>query len=382
MIDTRCSLGRLRGPRPRSGRALRRRGADDRDLLQAELPGAPPEAGSCRIFRYARRSARGGLSRLPALPPRRGRARPRGGGGGGAADRGGRGRRRASPSLLRRSAMRRTISSGCSRATSAFRPRLMRARSGRGEPKQHLEEDKSVTDVIYDSGYSAPSRFYAEARDRLGMTPSAWRDGGRGETINWTVSESPLGPMLVAATAKGICRLSFDEGEERASAPLSQRDAGGRRWRHGVTGRGRAGGGQTALGDARPAARHRRHRFPAGGVAGTAARSRRAKREAMPTSPRRSGKPGAVRAAGSANGANHVAVLIPCHRVVRSDGSLGGYAYGLERKRRLLDAEGHRDARRRCRSATSHRSHITRAKRGLRPARSFATPCPRGIDHE
>lgn len=56
------------------------------------------------------------------------------------------------------------------------------------------------------------------------------------------------------------------------------------------------------------------------------------------------GKPGAVRAAGSANGANHVSVLIPCHRVVRSDGSLGGYAYGLERKQRLLDAEGHRSA--------------------------------------
>ena len=78
----------------------------------------------------------------------------------------------------------------------------------------HLEEDKSVTDAIYDAGYSGPSRFYADAKERLGMTPSAWRDGGRGETIRWTTFDSPLGPMLVAATAKGICRLTFDEGEE------------------------------------------------------------------------------------------------------------------------------------------------------------------------
>ncbi len=90
----------------------------------------------------------------------------------------------------------------------------MRAALRAKRAQAHLEEDKRVTDAIYDAGYSGPSRFYADAKERLGMTPSAWRDGGRGETIRWTTFDSPLGPMLVAATAKGICRLTFDESED------------------------------------------------------------------------------------------------------------------------------------------------------------------------
>src|SRR5919107_1195919 len=76
-----------------------------------------------------------------------------------------------------------------------------------------LADSRRVTDAIYDSGYSGPGRFYAEARDGLGMTPTSWRDGGRGETIAWAVAEASLGTMLVVATERGICRLSFDEGE-------------------------------------------------------------------------------------------------------------------------------------------------------------------------
>ena len=87
--------------------------------------------------------------------------------------------------------------------------RALRARRA----ESHLEEDKPVTHAIYDAGYAAPSRFYADAGERIGMTPSAWRDGGRGETIRFTIADSPLGPLLVAATAKGICRLTFDEDE-------------------------------------------------------------------------------------------------------------------------------------------------------------------------
>ena len=74
---------------------------------------------------------------------------------------------------------------------------------GRGGPRTHWTEDKSVTEAIYDAGYAAPSRFYADAKERLGMTPSAWRDGGRGETIRYVDADSPLGPMLVAATRQG-----------------------------------------------------------------------------------------------------------------------------------------------------------------------------------
>src|SRR5687767_11212775 len=87
--------------------------------------------------------------------------------------------------------------------------RAIRARRA----EEHLQENKSVTEAIYDAGYAAPSRFYEDAKQRLGMTPSAWRDGGRGETIRYVVADSPLGPLLVAATPKGICRLTFDEDE-------------------------------------------------------------------------------------------------------------------------------------------------------------------------
>src|SRR5690242_10009093 len=77
-----------------------------------------------------------------------------------------------------------------------------------------LKANGRVTDAVYDAGYSGPSSFYSDAKERLGMTPSAWRDGGRGETIRWTHFDSPLGRMLIAATSKGICRLTFDDSVE------------------------------------------------------------------------------------------------------------------------------------------------------------------------
>lgn len=212
--------------------------------------------------------------------------------------------------------------------------RALRAR----RTENNLAKGSSVTEAIYDSGYSAPSRFYADAGARLGMTPSAWRDGGRGETIRWAVSDSPLGPMLVAATAKGICRLSFDEGEEALTTRFPNATI--------VADDGTIAdlveGALKAVRDPRAMPE-----LPLD-VAGTAFQQavwQELRR--IPSGETRSyaqiaaavGKPGAVRAAGSANGANHVSVLIPCHRVVRSDGNLGGYAYGLERKRKLLDAE-------------------------------------------
>ena len=80
--------------------------------------------------------------------------------------------------------------------------------------EEALKANGRVTDAVYDAGYSGPSSFYSDAKERLGMTPSAWRDGGRGETIRWTHFDSPLGQMLIAATAKGICRLTFDDSEE------------------------------------------------------------------------------------------------------------------------------------------------------------------------
>ena len=202
-----------------------------------------------------------------------------------------------------------------------------------------LEGDMLVSEAIYDSGYAAPSRFYAEASERLGMTPSAWRDGGRGETIRWAIADSPLGPMLVAATARGICRLSFDEDEgalaRRFHAATILPDDGSI-----------AGLVEGALKAVREPLAMPDLPLDVAGTAFQQAVWQELRR--IPPGETRSyaaiaaavGRPGAVRAAGSANGANPVAVLVPCHRVVRSDGSLGGYAYGLERKRKLLEAEG------------------------------------------
>lgn len=212
--------------------------------------------------------------------------------------------------------------------------RALRAR----RQERALEENGSVTDAIYDSGYSGPSRFYAEAGERLGMTPSAWRDGGRGETIRWTVVDSVLGPMLLAATAKGICRLSFEEGEAelRRRFPRAQLIPDDGSMKQLVEG-ALAAVECPAVAPELPI-----------DVVGTAFQEAVWKElRKIPPGETRSyaqiaaavGKPDAVRATGSANGANHVSVLIPCHRVVRSDGSLGGYAWGLERKRRLLDSE-------------------------------------------
>ncbi|HEX9954893.1 MAG TPA: bifunctional DNA-binding transcriptional regulator/O6-methylguanine-DNA methyltransferase Ada [Allosphingosinicella sp.] len=202
-----------------------------------------------------------------------------------------------------------------------------------------LEGNERVTDAIYDAGYSGPGRFYADAKARLGMTPSAWRDGGKGETIRWALAETSLGTMLVAATDKGICRLSFEEGEAELKArfPRARVEQGGE-----------AMAKLVARTVAAVEAPDRPHDLPLD-VRGTAFQEavwRELSR--IPPGETRTyaqiaaavGKPGAVRAAGSANGANNVAVLIPCHRVIRTDGTMGGYAYGLERKAKLLEREG------------------------------------------
>ena len=204
-----------------------------------------------------------------------------------------------------------------------------------------LKANGRVTDAIYDAGYASPSGFYSDAKERMGMTPSAWRDGGRGATIRWTTFDSPLGEMLIAATAKGICRLTFDDNEAGLKRQFPNativKDEGGMREL--------VEGALAAI--ERPAAAPE---LPID-VAGTAFQEAvwRELRK-IPLGETRSyadiaaaiGQPKAVRAVGTANGDNHVAVLIPCHRVIRSDGSLGGYGGGLDRKRKLLAVEGHR----------------------------------------
>jgi AraC family transcriptional regulator of adaptative response/methylated-DNA-[protein]-cysteine methyltransferase len=214
------------------------------------------------------------------------------------------------------------------------------ARALRARRAEHgLAKERRVTDAIYEAGYSAPSRFYADAGERLGMTPSAWRDGGRGETIRYVVTDSALGPLLVAATPKGICRLTFNEDagalkRRFPNATIMPDDGTISSWVEGAL-----------MAIERPA---QAPQLPID-VRGTAFQEAvwRELRK-IPLGETRSyadiaaavGEPKAVRAVGTANGSNPVAVIVPCHRVIRSDGTLGGYGGGLANKRKLLAAEG------------------------------------------
>jgi AraC family transcriptional regulator of adaptative response/methylated-DNA-[protein]-cysteine methyltransferase len=204
--------------------------------------------------------------------------------------------------------------------------------------REALSAEGEVTGAIYEAGFESPSRFYEQMEGKLGMAPSAWARGGEGATIRWAVVDTTLGRMLVAATDRGVCRLSFNETRENLATrfPNAELVEGGATFaellQRVVDAVERPGtGGDIPL-----------------DVQGTAFQQRVwAELRKIPPGETRSyaeiaaaaGNPTAVRAAGSANGANNVAVLIPCHRVIRSDGSLGGYAYGLDIKRELLARE-------------------------------------------
>lgn len=234
-----------------------------------------------------------------------------------------------SPSHFQRVFKRAT---GLSPAAYARALRSERARDA-------LTGGASVTEAIYEAGYSGPSRFYDDAKGRLGMAPSAWADGGRGVSIHWAVVPTTIGPMLVAATDKGVCRLSFDEDEAELGRRFPNADLvqGGAEFEKLLA---EVVASVESPGDFA--------HIPLD-VKGTAFQEAcwKALREIPPGETRSyadiaaaAGNPRAVRAAGSANARNNVAVLIPCHRVIRSDGDLGGYAYGLDIKRELLRREG------------------------------------------
>ena len=203
-----------------------------------------------------------------------------------------------------------------------------------------LTSGQRVTDALALAGYSGPEQFYAETKGRLGMKPSDWSRGGAGRVIHWTVLATSLGDMLVAATDKGVCCLAFGEGEAelRARFPRAELVPAGADFRdlfaQVVEAVERPGPGSAAIPlDIHGTAFQQRvwdelRRIPHGET-----RSYGELAAAL-------GNPKASRAVGGANGANNIAVLIPCHRVIASDGTLGGYAYGLEIKAELLKREG------------------------------------------
>lgn len=203
-----------------------------------------------------------------------------------------------------------------------------------------LTSGQRVTDAIATAGYGAPEQFYAETKGRMGMKPAEWRRGGAGKRVHWAVLETSLGPMLVAATEVGVCCLAFGEGEAELQArfPRAELVPAGEDFRalfaQVVEAVERPGPGSAAIPlDIHGTAFQQRvweelRRIPSGET-----RSYGELAAAL-------GNPKASRAVGGANGANNIAVLIPCHRVIASDGTLGGYAYGLEIKAELLKREG------------------------------------------
>jgi AraC family transcriptional regulator of adaptative response/methylated-DNA-[protein]-cysteine methyltransferase len=218
---------------------------------------------------------------------------------------------------------------------SARRAEMLRARLTRGQ---------DVTAALYDAGYGSSSAAYEAANGELGMAPGRYRAGAAGESIRWTVAPIPEGVALVAATERGLCAVRLGVDVEDLAAELQAEFPGAELSRDDVALADVASiVSDLAMGRRRPEA----EALPVD-VHATAFRRRvwEALRR-IPSGETRSyaqiaaavGAPGAARAVGSACAANPVAVVVPCHRVVGSDGSLHGYAYGLSRKRQLLDAE-------------------------------------------
>jgi AraC family transcriptional regulator of adaptative response/methylated-DNA-[protein]-cysteine methyltransferase len=204
---------------------------------------------------------------------------------------------------------------------------------------QALKDESSVTNAIYEAGYSAPSRFYEGGAKRLGMTPSAWRKGGAGVTVRWTIADTSLGKLLIAATDKGLCRVAFDEDALSLARhfPKAEIAPGG------------AALASLAASVVQSVESPERDQDLPLDVQGTAFQE--AVWQALRATPAgetrtyaqlaaAAGNPKAVRAAGTACGTNPVAVVVPCHRAQRSDGTMGGYAYGVDRKVALRTREG------------------------------------------
>jgi AraC family transcriptional regulator of adaptative response/methylated-DNA-[protein]-cysteine methyltransferase len=208
--------------------------------------------------------------------------------------------------------------------------------------KRGLRESRSVTRAMHDAGYGSTSRLHARSGPELGMTPSEYRDGGAGVGIRYLTAATHLGFLLVAATEKGICAVAFGDSEAelvsalRSEYPAASVAAAGSApagWARQLLLQIEAGRPAPELPlDVRATAFQRRvwehlRRLPYGATAsyGEVAAAL--------------GNPKAARAVARACAANPAAVAVPCHRVVRGDGGLGGYRWGLERKKRLLDGE-------------------------------------------
>ena len=211
-----------------------------------------------------------------------------------------------------------------------------------GQLKQQLKEGETVTTALYNTGYGSSSRLYEQAPAQLGMTPAAYRRGGKSVHIGYTIVDCSLGRLLIAATEKGICSICLGDSDADLETALFSEYPAAEIQRDGVelsqwvnTLLNHLNGQQPQL------------NLPID-VQATAFQWRVWESlRAIPYGSTRSygeiaqelGDPKAARAVARACATNPVAIVVPCHRVVREDGSLGGYRWGLERKRQLLAQE-------------------------------------------
>ena len=211
-----------------------------------------------------------------------------------------------------------------------------------GQLKTRLKDGESVTEALYDAGYGSSSRLYERAPEQLGMTPAVYRQGGRDMHIGYTIVDCPLGRLLVAATGRGICAISLGDTDaelehalqkEYPAAEIQRSEA---ELSHGVNALlGYLNGERPHLDlpvDVQATAFQWRVWQVLRAIPYGSTRSYGEVAEAL-------GDPKAARAVARACATNPVALVIPCHRVVREDGALGGYRWGLERKRLLLEGE-------------------------------------------
>ena len=208
--------------------------------------------------------------------------------------------------------------------------------------RERLPGSASVTAAMYDAGFNSSARFYAKSGEALGMPPARFRSGGKDTNIRFAVGECSLGAILVAATDKGVCAIAIGDDPDKLARELQDRfpkaelkggDAAFEQWVARVVGMVE----QPAIGldlplDVRGSAFQQRvwqalRDIPAGSTLSYTEVAQRI------------GAPKAVRAVAGACAANVLAVAIPCHRVLRSDGSISGYRWGVERKRVLLERE-------------------------------------------
>jgi AraC family transcriptional regulator of adaptative response/methylated-DNA-[protein]-cysteine methyltransferase len=208
--------------------------------------------------------------------------------------------------------------------------------------KTELRKGEYVTTALYEAGFGSPSRLYEKSDQQLGMTPGTYRRGGVGVSITFAIAPTPLGRMLVAATERGLCVVRFGESvaelerdlrNEFHAATLLRDDAAMRRYIEPLL--ASLSGNKTTIDlplDVRATAFQQKvwealQRIPCGET------------RSYTDVARELGDPKAVRAVARACASNPVALAVPCHRVVRSDGDLAGYRWGLERKRKLLERE-------------------------------------------